>query len=102
VAFNSLSQPAAGRTQDGGIRLTRAPEAICIGAVVRDLEEELAVLGCLDSTRNAGALPGYCRIEGGSVLRGALKAATEAFLATHPGGLGAAPHAAARAATDLR
>jgi len=78
------------RGKGGGIALARAPETICIGAVVRDMEEELAVLGCLavggQSGRNkTGALPGYCRIEGGCVLRGALKAATDAFLDTLDG-----------------
>lgn len=80
--LGQLGYLVTARGKGGGIRLARAPEAIRIGAVVRDMEEELAVLGCLESTRNAGALPGYCRIEGNCVLRGALKAATEAFLAT--------------------
>lgn len=61
------------RGKGGGIRLGRAAERIGVGAVVRDTEEELAVMGCL-----SGA--GFCRIEGCCVLRGALRKATLAFL----------------------
>jgi Rrf2 family transcriptional regulator, nitric oxide-sensitive transcriptional repressor len=64
------------RGKKGGMRLARRPDQINVGAVVRDMEEELAVLGCL---RPAA---GYCRIEGCCVLRGALREATDAFLAT--------------------
>lgn len=64
------------RGKGGGVRLARLPARIRIGAVVRDMEEELGVLGCLQGP------PGYCRIEAGCILRGALRAATEAFLAT--------------------
>lgn len=66
------------RGKGGGVRLGRAPEEIGIGAVVRDIEEDLAVMGCL-----SGA--GFCRIEGCCVLRGALREATLAFLATLDG-----------------
>jgi len=61
------------RGKGGGIRLGRAAERIGVGAVVRDTEEELDVMGCL-----SGA--GFCRIEGCCVLRGALRKATLAFL----------------------
>lgn len=63
------------RGKGGGIRLGRAPEQIRVGAVVRDTEEELAVMGCLASA-------GFCRIEECCVLRGALRKATLAFLET--------------------
>jgi len=63
------------RGRAGGIKLARAPELIRVGAVVRDTEEELAVMGCL-----AGAQ--FCRIDGCCVLRGALRKATHAFLQT--------------------
>jgi Rrf2 family nitric oxide-sensitive transcriptional repressor len=63
------------RGKGGGIRLARLPGQIRIGAVVRDLED-LGVLGCLQGH------PGYCRIEAGCILRGALREATQAFLAT--------------------
>ena len=61
------------RGRGGGIRLARAAGDIRVGAVVRDSEEDLAVMGCLSGT-------GFCRIEGCCVLRGALRQATLAFL----------------------
>ncbi len=64
------------RGKRGGMRLARKPEQINIGAVVRDMEEELGVLGCLQG------LQGYCRIEECCLLRTALRDATNAFLAT--------------------
>ena len=62
------------RGRGGGMRLARAASAIRVGAVVRDTEEELAVMGCLSS-------PGFCRIERCCVLQRALREATDAFLA---------------------
>jgi Rrf2 family nitric oxide-sensitive transcriptional repressor len=53
----------------GGIRLARSPTAIRIGAIVRETEEDLAVMGCLGET-------GFCRIEKCCVLRHALRKAT--------------------------
>jgi Rrf2 family transcriptional regulator, nitric oxide-sensitive transcriptional repressor len=64
------------RGKNGGIRLAREPRAITAGGVVRDVEPELGVLGCLQE-RN-----GYCRIEACCTLRNALREATDAFLAT--------------------
>ncbi|MGH8227894.1 MAG: Rrf2 family transcriptional regulator [Steroidobacteraceae bacterium] len=64
------------RGKHGGIRLARNPALINVGAVVRDMEEELALLGCLKDA------PGYCRIEDCCVLRTVLREATSAFLAT--------------------
>ena len=64
------------RGKRGGMRLARKPEQINIGAVVRDMEEELGVLGCLQGSK------GYCRIEECCLLRSALRDATNAFLAT--------------------
>jgi Rrf2 family nitric oxide-sensitive transcriptional repressor len=52
----------------------RKPSQINVGAVVRDTEEELSVVGCLQGS-------GYCRIEAACVLRRALQEATTAFLA---------------------
>jgi Rrf2 family nitric oxide-sensitive transcriptional repressor len=62
------------RGRNGGIRLMRPPHEINIGQVVRDTEDELDVVGCLNSE-------GYCRIERCCVLRGAVREATDAFLA---------------------
>lgn len=67
------------RGKRGGMRLARKPAQISVGAVVRDLEEELGVLGCLQGNE------GYCRIEGCCILRSALRDATTAFLAVLDG-----------------
>ena len=64
------------RGKSGGMRLARGPTEIGVGAVVRDMEQELGVLGCLQDKK------GYCRIEECCVLRSALRQATNAFLAT--------------------
>jgi Rrf2 family nitric oxide-sensitive transcriptional repressor len=61
------------RGKGGGIRLARPAAEIRVGAVVRDIEDDLAVMGCL-----GGA--GFCRIEQCCVLRQALREATQAFL----------------------
>jgi Rrf2 family transcriptional regulator, nitric oxide-sensitive transcriptional repressor len=62
------------RGRNGGIRLMREPSLINIGQVVRDTEDQLDVIGCLERR-------GYCPIQRICVLRGALRDATEAFLA---------------------
>jgi Rrf2 family transcriptional regulator, nitric oxide-sensitive transcriptional repressor len=62
------------RGRNGGIRLLRQPCDINIGRIVRETEDELAVLGCLNWV-------GYCCIEEVCVLRGAVRDATAAFLA---------------------
>src|SRR4051795_63682 len=61
------------RGRKGGIKLARPPAQIRVGAVVRDTEEDLAVMGCLSES-------GFCRIEGCCVLRRALREAMLAFL----------------------
>ena len=66
------------RGKHGGMRLARAPDAIRIGDVVRSIEEDLAVLGCL-------AEADYCQIQGPCVLLHVLKDATDAFLAVLDG-----------------
>ena len=64
------------RGRKGGIKLARPPAQICVGAVVRDTEEDLAVMGCLSGIRllpdrgmlraAARASRGDARISGGS------------------------------------
>jgi Rrf2 family nitric oxide-sensitive transcriptional repressor len=74
---NDLSQSGylnTVRGRNGGVRLTREPSDINVGRVVRDMEDQLAVVGCLETS-------GYCRIQRVCVLRGVLRDATEAFLA---------------------
>lgn len=63
------------RGKGGGIRLAREPSRVNVGAVVRDMEGDLGLLGCLQDR------PGYCRIEECCILRGAVREATAAFLA---------------------
>ncbi len=75
--INELARRGYVRTQrgkKGGTELAMEPGLISVGAVVRDMEGDLAVIGCL-------AQVGFCRIEGCCVLRRALRAATRAFLA---------------------
>ena len=62
------------RGHNGGIRLMREPRHINIGQVVRNTENQLGVIGCLERR-------GYCPIERACVLRSALQDATQAFLA---------------------
>lgn len=62
------------RGKNGGMRLRGTPETIVVGAVVRSMEEDLCVIGCLGE-------PDFCRIQTACVLRGALREATRAFLA---------------------
>jgi Rrf2 family transcriptional regulator, nitric oxide-sensitive transcriptional repressor len=74
---NDLGQKgylATVRGRHGGMRLKREPHDINIGQVVRDTEDNLNVVGCLEQR-------GYCRIERACVLRGVLHDATDAFLA---------------------
>lgn len=61
------------RGKGGGLRLARPPREIGIGNLIREIEDDLAVMGCL-------AESGFCRIESCCVLRRALHEATEAFL----------------------
>ncbi len=60
--------------KNGGFRLMRKPSQINIGTVVRDSEEELEVIACLERRD-------YCPIQPACVLRNALREATNAFLA---------------------
>jgi Rrf2 family nitric oxide-sensitive transcriptional repressor len=74
---NDLSQKGyldTVRGRHGGMRLMREPHEINIGQVMRDTEDNLNVIGCLENR-------GYCRIERACVLRGILRDATDAFLA---------------------
>jgi Rrf2 family transcriptional regulator, nitric oxide-sensitive transcriptional repressor len=61
------------RGHGGGIRLRPLPQEINVGQVVRETEESLYLVGCLEQR-------GYCQIERICVLRGALHDATKAFL----------------------
>lgn len=63
------------RGKAGGARLARAPEEICIGTVVRQVEPEFGVVPCL----RAGEVP--CVIAPACRLKHLLAGATEQFLA---------------------
>ncbi len=57
------------RGKGGGMRLALAPEAIGLGALVRRVEPDFALVECLGAA-NACKLTGYCRLTG--ILNGAL------------------------------
>lgn len=67
------------RGKNGGLALARKPSQICVGTLVRQVERELGVVGCLQGT------DGFCRIENCCVLRCALRDATKAFLSVLDG-----------------
>jgi Rrf2 family nitric oxide-sensitive transcriptional repressor len=56
----------------GGVRLVREPRSINCGAVVAEFEGRHGLMPCVHD-------PGYCALEPGCVLRGALVAAEEAM-----------------------
>ena len=67
------------RGKGGGLRLARAPEAINLGDVVRETEDDNAFVECFDSAANA------CRIAPACRLTGVLRSALAAFFATLDG-----------------
>lgn len=66
------------RGKNGGVRLAAKPADISIGEVVRATENDLAIIGCLQSKD-------YCQLQKICVLRNALNEATSAFLAVLDG-----------------
>jgi Rrf2 family nitric oxide-sensitive transcriptional repressor len=63
------------RGKGGGIRLLRAPEDVRVGDVVRDFEEDMAIVECFDARTNTCPIDTICS------LRGILRTATGQFLA---------------------
>jgi Rrf2 family nitric oxide-sensitive transcriptional repressor len=63
------------RGREGGMRLKRAPGEINLGTLVRDVEESLAIVECMEG----GA--GKCCIEPACTLKGILTESLGAFLA---------------------
>ncbi|MFA7668713.1 MAG: Rrf2 family transcriptional regulator [Burkholderiaceae bacterium] len=57
------------RGKNGGMRLARRPEEIPIGAVVRDMENDLSVVECLGGATGC-ILVGQCGLTG--IMQGAL------------------------------
>jgi Rrf2 family nitric oxide-sensitive transcriptional repressor len=64
------------RGKHGGIRLAQPAAEICVGHLVRELEEDMRLVECFDE-----AAIGGCRIEPACVLRHVLHGALQAFLA---------------------
>lgn len=66
---------ATQRGRSGGVKLDRAPESIRIGAVVREIENDFAVVDCFVEG-GAG-----CVFDARCALKPAMREATSAFLA---------------------
>jgi len=67
------------RGKNGGIRLARDPGEINLGAVVRQMEDDLALVPCLPGGGPA------CRIAPACVLKGIVSEALSAFLKAFDG-----------------
>ena len=52
------------RGRNGGIELARAPEAISVGAAIRDLEDTGEFVECFNPSRNQCRIAGPCRLTG--------------------------------------
>jgi len=63
------------RGKGGGMRLARAPAAINLGRLVRETEQDLAVVECMQGGERVCAIQPACR------LKGVLAEALQAFLA---------------------
>lgn len=61
------------RGKNGGIQLAKSPSDINVGAIVRDLEQDFALLECFDKDTNHCILSPACK------LKHALHQALEAF-----------------------
>lgn len=63
------------RGKHGGMRLAHPPETIRLGAVMRDTENDLALIECFQPQNNQCALTGRCRLSGiiGDALQGFLQ-----------------------------
>ncbi len=81
LAKQGLLQTTRGR--GGGLRLSKEPGAIRIGAVVRASESDFRLVECFDATTNACTLTPTCRLKHvfDSALRGYFQALDDATLA---------------------
>lgn len=52
------------RGRGGGLRLSRPPEEIRLGDVVRAMEEDFRIVECFDRERNTCIISGACRLKG--------------------------------------
>jgi Rrf2 family nitric oxide-sensitive transcriptional repressor len=62
------------RGKGGGMRLAKRPRDISVGAIVREMEEDLALVQCFDPAQ------GVCQIDGACRLKGILHEALDSFL----------------------
>lgn len=60
------------RGRGGGLQLSRPPEDIRLGEVVRAMEDDMRIVECFDPARNQCAITGACRLKG--ILSEALEA----------------------------
>ena len=67
------------RGRGGGMRLTRSPQDIVVGAVVRATETNFEMVECFSSAHST------CRISSNCNLKGALERATRSYLAVLDG-----------------
>jgi Rrf2 family nitric oxide-sensitive transcriptional repressor len=63
------------RGRGGGLRLSRRPEKIGLGEIIRITEEDFTMVECFDPKSNTCAITGPCR------LRGVLAKALQAYFA---------------------
>ncbi|UWR24596.1 Rrf2 family transcriptional regulator [Sulfitobacter sp. S190] len=62
------------RGRGGGVRLTRDPDTITIGAIIRAMEDDLAIVECLGHAR-------FCRVAGVCGARNVFSDAMDAYFA---------------------
>lgn len=95
------------RGKGGGMRLSRPPRDIPLGAVVRCMESDFALVECLDEA--AADVPSNCLLHGRCGLTGVLDGALQAFMRhldgysladVLPGGTPPQPIRIVRAASD--
>lgn len=79
MALSALGWLETSRGRGGGLRLMQLPEAVSVGQVVRQMEEDFRMVECFDPATN------HCRLDGQCRLKGALQQALEAYMAVLDG-----------------
>ncbi|WP_138419938.1 Rrf2 family transcriptional regulator [Aquibacillus sediminis] len=72
--LNKLEYIHTIRGRNGGIQLAQSPEQICVGQVVREMENDFVLMECFDAEGNQCVLLPKCK------LKHALNKALQAFL----------------------